>query len=136
MEQRKRGNYYFLLQPLNHHVIKNIIFLLVERGSSLERMIQKIFQIGLAPPQRPTREQIRITRRYKIVTCITYIILLQTNKKIYLIVITHICAAVFISMSISIPLYLYLIMKIHLFSSSTPLTTGSWEFFPPRLIWP
>ena len=39
----------FLFQPLDHHIITNIIFLPVERDSSLERTIQKIIQIGLAP---------------------------------------------------------------------------------------
>ena len=47
--KKKRQLLFFLLQPLNHHVITNIIFLLVERGSSLERTIEKIIQIGLAP---------------------------------------------------------------------------------------
>ena len=99
-DKEKEATIIFLFQPLDHHIITNIIFLPVERDSSLERTIQKIIQIGLAPHKRPTREEIlrdspgRITRRYEIVTHLTYVILLQTNKKIYLILVTHICAAV------------------------------------------
>jgi hypothetical protein len=59
-----------------------LFFELVERGSSLQsrKNVTKENPDRLSTPQRPTREQIlwdspeRITRRYEIVTHLTYVI--------------------------------------------------------------
>ena len=102
MGQRKRGNYYFFVPTLGSPYHYKYYLFTCRKRQQPRKNNTKDNPDRLSTPQRPTREQIlrdspgRTTRRYERVTCITYIILIQSNKNIYLIVIKHTCAAVLV----------------------------------------
>ena len=82
MGQRKRGNYYFFVPTLGSPYHYKYYLFTCRKRQQPRKNNTKDNPDRLSTPQRPTREQIlrdspgRIMRRYKIVTHLTYVILL------------------------------------------------------------